>query len=140
VIAYFESSAFLKLFLEEPGSESALRFWDIATETVTVRLTYAEARAATASAFRASRLDGRSFESAKRALEGFFDEVAVIEAGDRIVRVAGGLAERRGLRGYDSVHLAAAVLSAARGDLVFVTWDGRLAEAARWEGLRTAGV
>ena len=139
-MAYFESSAFLKLFLNEEGSDDARQIWTLAAETFTVRITYAEVRAAIAAAKRAARIDTRTFEAAKKAFAVRFGDVSVIDAGDRVVRLAGDLAERWSLRGYDAVHLGAAGLAGAGGDLVFVTWDRRLAEAARSEGLRTAGI
>lgn len=53
-----------------------------------------------------------------------------------LVRTAGELADRLGLRGFDAVHLASAL---ALGDpTTFVTWDGELREAAAACGCPTA--
>jgi predicted nucleic acid-binding protein len=49
------------------------------------------------------------------------------------------LALRRALAGADAVHLATA-LAVRTPELVFATWDRRLAEAARAEGLPVAPV
>lgn len=51
-------------------------------------------------------------------------------------RDAGHLAEHFGLRGYDAVHLAAA-LAVNDDDVVLVTGDRELATAARAAGLAT---
>ena len=50
--------------------------------------------------------------------------------GRRAARHAGELAQRHELRGYDAVHLAAAV-TVRSADLVVVTGDNDLARAAR---------
>lgn len=45
---------------------------------------------------------------------------------------AGELAERHALRGFDAIHLASAIGLAQRlEDLRFLTFDGRLTDAAR---------
>ena len=60
-----------------------------------------------------------------------------VEVTENLVRHAGDLAEALALRGYDSVHLAAAVSLDVR-NLVFVTGDRRLGSAAESLGLATA--
>jgi len=57
---------------------------------------------------------------------------------DEVVHLAGDLADGVGLRGYDAVHLATALL-AGPADVLFATWDSALAEAAAGAGLVTAG-
>ncbi len=57
-----------------------------------------------------------------------------------LCRDAGDLAERHGLRGYDSVHLAAyleVVRAAGKGTVRFSCFDDRLTAAAR-SAARTA--
>ncbi|MGZ8217855.1 type II toxin-antitoxin system VapC family toxin [Methylomagnum sp.] len=68
--------------------------------------------------------------------------VRVVEASESLVRRAGDLAQRFGLHGYDSVHLAAAeaVWRALPGvDYRVGVFDGRLAEAARGLGMVVMG-
>ncbi len=52
MIVYFDTFAFIPLIIEEPSSESCKRLWNEATRVVSVRLHYAEARAALARAQR----------------------------------------------------------------------------------------
>jgi uncharacterized protein len=54
----------------------------------------------------------------------------VIELSPDLARSAGDLAQQHGLRGYDAVHLAAA-LTVADEDLVLVTGDVELGAAAQ---------
>ena len=71
-----------------------------------------------------------------RELDAEWGSFSVVEVSDAVVRRAGALAERHALRGYDAVHLAAAVdLRRAGGDVEFAAFDARLCRAARREGL-----
>jgi predicted nucleic acid-binding protein len=139
VITYFETSAFVKLMIDEDGSDHAGILWDASDILVTSRLTYPESRAALAAAHRASRLSARRLRDAKGALETRFQEVDVVEVTDGVVRRAGDLCDSHALRGYDAVHLASALLIDTP-DVVLATWDVELAEAARIVGLDVAGI
>jgi len=60
----------------------------------------------------------------------------IVDVNDPLVRRAGALAERHGLRGYDAVQLAAALdLRAADAPVEFLSFDSRLNRAARRERL-----
>jgi predicted nucleic acid-binding protein len=71
---------------------------------------------------------------ATRAAKEEWPAFAVIEVDQSLVEHAAALALDHGLRSLDSLHLAAALV-VQRGDLRFATWDHRLNEAARAEGL-----
>jgi predicted nucleic acid-binding protein len=58
----------------------------------------------------------------------------VIEVDQRLVEDAAKFAIARELRSMDALHLAAALML-PRDDLLLATWDRRLHEAARAEGL-----
>jgi predicted nucleic acid-binding protein len=137
VIAYFDTSAIIPLIVDEPASVDSERVWNEADRVVGVRLLYAEARAALARAERMGRVDGRQLGRAIDELDALVDAVDFVEVTDQLVRVAGQLAEDHALRGYDAVHLAAA-LSVADDDLVLVTGDRELAAAALDLGLGVA--
>ena len=139
MIAYFETSALIKLAIEGPGSDAAGATWDGADSVVTSRLSYAEARAALAAARRAGRLSPAGLIEAKGTVEARFGELDVVEVGRELVRCASDLAELHGLRGYDAVHLASA-LALEEIQLVLVTWDRDLADAGATEGVDLAGI
>ena len=119
--------------LDEPGSDLAGRLWDDAARVVSSRIAYAEGRAALALAQRAGRLP-RGYHGARTSFDNAYDELEAVDVSDDIARYAGDLAERHALRGYDAVHLASALATAA-DDAVLVTWDDDLGRAARAEGL-----
>jgi predicted nucleic acid-binding protein len=139
VIAYFDTSAIVPLVVDEPGSHDAHRLWSLAERLVTVRLAYAEGRAALARAWRLDRLDRRGLRRAVAALDDVMDGMDLAEVTDSLVRDAGELAASRALRGYDAVHLAAA-RSFLADMAVFVAADHELCEAAAAEGFAVADV
>jgi predicted nucleic acid-binding protein len=139
VITYFEASAFVKLLVDEAGSESAGLLWNSSNAIVSSRLTYAEARAALAAAHRDGRLSAKSLQRAKQSLNARFDVLDAVEVTEGIVHLAGDLCEKHRLRGYDAVHLASA-LRVQAPDLVLTTWDADLAKAGRASGLDVAGI
>jgi predicted nucleic acid-binding protein len=137
VIAYFDTSAVVPLLIAERGSEMAGRFWDLADRVVSVRLVYPETRAALAHAARLDRLGARTLRRAVSELDARVEEMDVVEIDDVVARLAGEKAEERGLRGYDAVHLAAA-LRVHDPDVVMIAGDRALLAAATSEGIAVA--
>lgn len=136
--AYLDASALVKIVAEEAGSEMAKEAWYAHPRRFTSRMTYAEVRAALA---RAARAPGATREDTRRLrerLEFRWSKLDVIEVSDLIVRLAGEVADRRGLRGYDAVHLASALLTPGRA--LMATWDRDLSTAASAEGLPTLAI
>jgi uncharacterized protein len=134
VIAYFDTSALIPLIIEEPSTAVCLRLWNEASRIASVRLLYAEARAALARAHRIGRLTATQLTESIDALEDIEAQLDHVEITDELVRTAGALAQTHGLRGYDAVHLAAG-LSMSHDDVVFVTGDLTLATAAQGSGV-----
>lgn len=134
MIAYVDTSALIPLIIEEPGSERAGRLWDTAEHVVSVRLIYAEARAALAQAARLGRVAGGELPATTAALDELYDQLALVEVDDRLVRRAGDLAASLGLRADDAVHLAAAE-RVADETTVLGTGDRELLAAAETLGL-----
>ncbi len=113
----------------EQGSEVAKDIWDRADLIASSQLIYPEARAAAAMAARTGRIDANALRSAVRSIDDLYAEIRVIGIDGALARLAGTLAERHGLRGYDAVHLASA-LSIEDAELLTATWDSDLAAAA----------
>jgi predicted nucleic acid-binding protein len=137
VIAYFDTSAIVPLLVREPTTDHCTRLWDEATRIVCARLAYPEACAALARAARMGRLTSAQTVAATAELDDLVEQIDFVEITADLARNAGRLAQQHGLRGYDAVHLAAGV-TIADPDVVFVTGDADLADAARASGLATA--
>lgn len=144
MILYLDTSAFIKLYVNEPGAKIIRATVADADQVHAHWIAYPEMRSALARLHRMGRQSMEMFNQCKRAFERDWEQVAAILPDERVLRRAGELAERLSLRGYDSVHLAAAESLGVghRTDLLcFASFDDRLNQAAANLGLRllTAG-
>ena len=135
MITYVDTSTLLKLIIEEPGSEAAAVVWDQSEALASARILYAEARAALAAARRGKRLTPAQHRQAVEILDDLWSQISIVEIDRDLIERAAELAERHGLRGYDAVHLAAALLVGAD---IFTSADHLLCQAARAEGFHVA--
>jgi predicted nucleic acid-binding protein len=136
-IVYFDSSAFVKLVVEEDGSELAAVLWDGCDAAVSSRLAYPEVRAALAAAGRSRRLSRRDQRQAEEAWENYWASTRPVELTESVSTHAGQLAGRYGLRGADAIHLAS-VLAIRSDDTLLAVWDERLRVGARGAGVPVA--
>jgi predicted nucleic acid-binding protein len=104
---------------------------------VSVRLIYPDTRAALAQAERIGRLTARQLRAAVTDFNSLFEEIDLVEVDDILARRAGELAEVRRLRGYDAIHLAAAI-RVHDPNVVVIAGDGALLDAAAAEGMTVA--
>jgi uncharacterized protein len=137
VIAYFDTSALLKLVIAEDGAEHARSLWQQAGEIVVSRLARPEAVAALAAAHRGRRVSDEGYRTATHALRSCFERCTMVSIADPLVDRAADLATGYDLRAADAIHLATA-LAVIEADSVFVTWDKRLRLAAVHAGLASA--
>jgi uncharacterized protein len=136
-IAYFDSSAFVKLLVEEPGSELVEQLWNGADTVMASRLALPEVSATLSAARRGARLHEVSERTARRAWSTYWAAADVVELTSSIAADAADLARRLLLGGADAVHLASARTLRA-GDPILVSWDQRLPAAALEAGLSVA--
>jgi uncharacterized protein len=132
VRAYFDTSALLKLLIPEDGSTTALAVWRTAPSVAAASVLFTEARAGLAAAHRAGRLSAGAYAESKHDLWRLWTIVDVIIPDETLCERAGDLAEQQQLRGYDAVHLAAALEYEAD---VLVCGDGDLLDAALDTGI-----
>lgn len=137
MLVVFDSSALVKLLVEEAGSELAVRLWDEADALMASRLVVPEVAAALHAAHRSRRLDTPSLRAALETWAGYLPALRMVELSPARARQAADLTVEHALAGADAVHLASAlVLDDA--DPVLAVWDRRLHAAARAAGVRTA--
>lgn len=135
MIIYFDTSTLIKLVIDEDGSDQAEVLWQSADALASARLIVVEARAALAAAHRGRRLSSRQFIAAKAVLADLVEDLHLVEVPKELVDDAAEFAEDEALRGYDAVHLAAAVLV---GATVLASADVALGAAAARQGLHVA--
>jgi predicted nucleic acid-binding protein len=142
VIVYLDTSAFVKLVIEEDGTDDVRRWFDVASLASSSVITYAESCAALA---RRARHGGseHTLKAWLAGMESRWVQTAHMLADERL---AGGLAIRHGLRGMDSIHLAAAVTVRERAharsessSVAIASFDRELLKAAEREGFATLG-
>jgi len=138
---YLETSALVKLYVREPGTERVLALANRTTENrlAILALTQVELRSAVRRRERNGEIPPpvakQLLETFKRHLETRFVSQMI---NDFVLDVATALVDRHALRAYDAVQLAGYV--ALRGSTgtdvpVFVCSDHALLDAARLEGI-----
>jgi predicted nucleic acid-binding protein len=137
VIAYFDSSAFVKLFKLEDDSEEALGLWMEADAVVTSQLTYPETRAALRRWVGPNQVVPARHRTALRRLDEAWSQLVALDVDAEIRIATGDLIDRHRLSGADAVQLSTALIASGE-DLLFVTWDRRLADGALAEGIPVA--
>jgi predicted nucleic acid-binding protein len=134
MIAYFDTSAIVKILVDEEGTGAARDHWARASRALSSLVMYPETVASLAAARRNGRLDIGAHRSARDQFESMWAEMIPVACGLDTVLLAADLAGSDGLRGCDAIHLASA-LSVGLSELVFVAWDRDLSTAARRNGL-----
>jgi predicted nucleic acid-binding protein len=136
MVVYLDTSALVKLFVAEPGDELVHELVEEASAVVTSRVAYAEACAALTRSRREGRLDESHYKEALTELKAKWPDFAAVQVDEL---AAGELAVQHALRGFDAIHLAAALRirgSVGKEPVTFATFDARQATAARAESFR----
>lgn len=130
---YVDSSALLKLYVDEADSDDAAAYLAADPVLVTSWLTLVEVRRNLA-----RLLQGSALAHAREQCERDLDSMALVSLDERAWRRAADIAETVGVRSLDALHLATAQMLHIP-ELVFCTFDLRQAHAARQLGLRVVG-
>lgn len=134
---YFDSSALVKLLIEEEGSDVAAQLWDGCDEAMSSRLAYPEVRAALAAVARNGQLQRADLARTERTWDDYWATMRKVELNAELEQRAGTLTSAYALSGADAVHLAGA-LAIAEAGVVFAVWDRRLHSGAKTAGLTVA--
>lgn len=136
MIRFFDTSALVKRYVEEPGS-AMVRATLRAHPCTVARVTLAEAAAAVARACRLGAISEVQRDAIFARLPHDFARLSVVEIRPALVARVPELVMRYPLRAYDAIQLAAALTVRQAGASVEL-WcaDGELLQAATAEGLR----
>jgi predicted nucleic acid-binding protein len=136
VIAYLDSSAITKLYLDdETGTDELHEITAGPATLATSRLSYVEVRSSLAAARRADRMARSEHERAVGSFEEAWLAYAVIELTADVSERAGAIADTFGLRAGDSIQLASMLELDPWREVIVVAWDARLRAAASAAGL-----
>jgi predicted nucleic acid-binding protein len=138
MIVYADTSALVKLFVEEENSVATREMLRQAQAMGTGLPTRAELGAALARGARRGLLSEEEASEARRKLKAAWPTWIHIAVNEDLVSRAEALAWEYRLRGYDAVHLAVALAWQERiaHPIVLATFDRELWTAARQVGLR----
>ena len=134
---YADTSALIKKYVREAGSEQVIAHFNQYPLIGTAALTQAEMASAMSKAVRLGWVDEPEILMAWQDFLSHWPAYIRLPVSAGIVERAASIAWRHGLRAYDSVHLASALAwKDVTGDqVIFACYDGNLLKAARQEGL-----
>lgn len=139
---YLDSSAIIKRFAAEKGSERVRRIVEQEEPIATAKIAYAEIHSGLARKRREGCFPSGQYALVCRRVELDWNSYLRIELTDEVLSLARELIQRHPLRGFDAIHLASAlILKASLGEqITFVGADERQLEAAAKESLRPINV
>ena len=137
MIIYLDTSALLKQYIQEAGSEDVEKLLASTEGTGTNQLTYVEMASAIS---RAVRMELISADEAQLTWEDFlvdWELLVRLDTSGQITKRAATLAWEHGLRGYDAIHLASALTwqDAIDTPVTLATYDRELWSAAQKAGM-----
>lgn len=140
MILFCDTSALVKLYVDEPGSGAVAAEAASAEAIAVSRIAWVEAMAAFARRVREHPADADAIEQARDALRAQWSDFLVVECDQAVVERAGDHAEAFALRAYDAVQLATLdeLHRSLPGEVRFACADRRLLGAARVLGIETA--
>ena len=140
--AYLDTSALLKLYIEEDGADRITRVVEDAEDgqVVILDLTPVEARSAIRRREREGDIAGTDADRVLRRIEDDVSSLFLVQPStSAVMEEAARLIDRHPLRAYDALQLAGCLV-VCRGmaePMTFVCADARLCEAAANEGMTT---
>lgn len=138
MILYCDTSALVKKYVWEAGSDQILAFFEGFEIIGTAALTQVEMAGAMAKAVYQGWVDEPSMLLAWQDFLSHWSAYTRLPVSAGIVDRASGLAWQHGLRAYDAIQLGCALAwqEAMAEKTVFACYDKRLRQAARQEGLQ----
>ena len=133
MILFCDTSALLKLFIDEQDSENMIKARSSSEGIAVCRITWAESMAAFAQRTRFKGANQAGLAQARSMFEQVWPGFAIADVTQSLVEQAGVFSEAFALRGYDSVQLAAAhqLHEQFALPLTFACFDRRLNQAAK---------
>ena len=137
MILYLDTSALVKRYVIEAGTDEVNDATEHAVTAGTAIICRAEVAAALAKAVRTGTLKQSDALASLEKFRSEWSDLIRVQVSERLVARADALAWEHSLRGYDAVHLAAALVwQEALGESVtLATFDEPLWQAAQQEGL-----
>ncbi|MFZ2060416.1 MAG: type II toxin-antitoxin system VapC family toxin [Candidatus Binatus sp.] len=132
MIVYLDTSALVKLYVQEVGSREMKRLVAQADLVATSLIAYVEVRSAFARKHRSADIDDAALKRHKHEFEQGWNRLDRLPVDVTTIRRAGDLAEEYRLKAYDALHLATVDLMQVtlRSSVSFACFDDALNRAA----------
>lgn len=134
---FFDSSAFVKRYVSEAGTEAVLAWSDRASEIGLSGIALPEIISAFCRLRREGKIDDTQYRQLKSLLLADIEDVAICDLTPEVLAQSIASLETNVLRGMDAIHIGSAVALKAE---VFISADQRQREAAARAGLRVEAV
>ena len=134
---YFDTSALIKIFILEKGSEDAQRLSQNHFPLATAAIAYAEIYSGVNRRKREGYLSAHQYTRMSRRFDEYWTTAIHVELTQEVLTLAKGLLEKHPLRASDAIHLASALIlqKGIREPLPFAAADSRLLDTASAEHL-----
>lgn len=136
---YYDTSALVKQYLHEAGSNLVLQLLNSGEKVYTASLTYAETHAAFSRRTREGRLPRETARRLALRFDKDWESYDIVLQSEDVLQLARQVLYRYPLRSADAIHLGSALLLARTrpsGGWSFICADGRLCDAATAEGFQ----
>ncbi|MBK7675000.1 MAG: type II toxin-antitoxin system VapC family toxin [Candidatus Accumulibacter sp.] len=134
---FFDSSAFVKRYVSEPGTEAVLAWCDRASEIGLSGIALPEIVSAFCRLRREGKIDDTQYRQLKSLLLADIEDAAICDLTPEVLARSIASLETNALRGMDAIHIGSAV--SLKAD-VFISADQRQCDAATRAGLRVEAV
>ena len=134
---FFDTSAFVKRYVSEAGTDAVLDWCDRATEIGLSGIALPEIISAFCRLRREDKITDTQYRQLKSLLLSDIEDAALCDLSPAVLGQAVSSLETNVLRGMDAIHIGSAV--ALKAD-VFISADKRQREAAARAGLRVEAV
>lgn len=129
---YFDTSAFVKLFIDERGSNEVRAYWDESRYVISSSLMAVEATSVLSTARLMQKVSPAQLKHSIYEITELEAQIYSLEIDAQVIGLARSIALDDSLNAADAIHLASAITSNAD---VFVCADRRLCEVALAHGL-----
>lgn len=138
MIVYLDTSSLVKLYVEEEGSSEINELVQFSKIVATSLVAYAESRAAFARRYREKAFKSDDYRYLILNFNQDWNNYLSLRVTDELVRFAGDLAEKHGLRGFDAIHLASSITlnKKVSSPVLFSCFDQKLQKTSTLEGLQ----
>jgi len=140
VILYCDTSALIKRYVEEQGTDAMDSLWLASLRIATSVVAFAETAATFSRKLREGILTEKEYAVALKTFKADFDSFILVTVTPSLNEEIERLVREYPLRGFDAIHLSSALMIKTSGNVPvqFACFDRPLNEAALKEGLTVA--